>query len=111
MTKIEINGKPYPCRVTMGALLRFKRETGRDVGQISQDDVSDLVILLWCCIASASKADGVEFGMSLMDFADRLDPEALTGFFTDMVETPPDPLTEGDTEKKTEPAQASPPTS
>ena len=30
-TKIIIGGKEYPCRVTMGALLRFKRETGHDV--------------------------------------------------------------------------------
>ena len=96
MKTISINGKPYPCRVTMGAMLRFKRETGRDVNQISQDDVSDLVIFLWCCIASASKADGVEFGMELMDFADQLAPEALTGFFKDMEGSNPQ-----DPEKKT----------
>ena len=95
MKTITINGKQYPCRVTMGALLRFKRETGKDVGQISQDDVTDLITLLWCCVASASKADGVEFGMELMDFADQLDPDTLTGFYTEMGKDTPDP------EKKT----------
>lgn len=97
MKTITINGKTYPCRVTMGALLRFRRETGHDVGQISQDDMSDLITLLWCCIVSACAADGVEFGMELMDFADQLDPEALTAFFTslDQESAPQDP------EKKT----------
>lgn len=76
MKTITINGKEYPCRVTMGALLRFQRETGKDASQIGQNDVSDLITLLWCCVVSASKADGVEFSMSVLDFADRLDPEA-----------------------------------
>ena len=33
MPKIEImiNGKAYPCRQTMGAMLRFKQETGKSV--------------------------------------------------------------------------------
>ena len=31
MAKIEvtINGAKYPCRPTMGAMLRFKKETGK----------------------------------------------------------------------------------
>lgn len=77
MKKIQINGKSYPARITMGALLRFKRETGKDVSEVKSTDVSDMVILLWCCVASACKADGVEFGLSLEAFADSLDPEHL----------------------------------
>lgn len=98
MKTITINGKEYPCRVTMGAMLRFKRETGHDVSQLDERDVSDLITFLWCCIASASKADGVEFSLSLLDFADRLDPDTLNGFFNEMEQekTPSDP------EKKTE---------
>lgn len=95
MNKIEIDGKQYPCRITMGAMLRFKRETGKDASQMDQSDIGDLVTFVWCCIASASKADGVEFGMELMDFADRLDPEALTGFVNEMAKAG------GDPEKKT----------
>lgn len=98
MKTITINGKQYPCRVTMGAMLRFKRETGKDASQIGHDDVSDLITLLWCCIASASKADGVEFDLGLLDFADRLDPTTLTGFYTSMSE---EAQASGDTEKKT----------
>ena len=98
MKRISINGKEYPCRITMGAMLRFKRETGKDASELKETDVAELVTFLWCCIASASKADDVEFGMSLMDFADQLEPETLTGFYTSMSEDAP----AGDAEKKTE---------
>jgi hypothetical protein len=37
MKKIEvtINGEAFPCRPTMGAMLRFKRETGKEVVDIT----------------------------------------------------------------------------
>lgn len=54
---------------TMGAMLRFKMETGKEVSDIS-NDVTDMCTYLFCCIASACKHDGMEFGLSLMDFAD-----------------------------------------
>lgn len=78
MIKIEVNGQEYPCQMTMGALLRFKHETGKDVADLN--DTSDVIILLWCCVASASNAHGIEFSMSLLDFADRLSPELLETF-------------------------------
>lgn len=78
MNKIEIiiDGKAYPCRQTMGAMLRFKKETGKEVTEI-QGDLSDMCAYLYCCTASACKKDGVKFNMSLMDFADSLTPEDL----------------------------------
>ena len=78
MAKIEItvNGKAYPCRQTMGAMLRFKRETGKQVTEI-KGEVSDLCTYLWCCVASASKHDGIDFDLSLMDFADSIAPEEV----------------------------------
>lgn len=69
---INVAGKSYPARVTMGALLRFKRETGREASDIGAGDTSDSVVFMWCCAASACAADGVPFPYSLMDFADRL---------------------------------------
>mgnify|MGYP001237742378 CR=1 FL=1 len=74
--KIVINGKAYPCRQTMGAMLRFKQETGKEVTDID-GGLSDMCTFLWCCVVSACKADGVEFGMSLLDFADSLTPEEM----------------------------------
>jgi len=98
MKQIEIDGKTYPCRVTMGALLRFKNETGKDVSELSETDVADLLTLLWCCTASACAADHVSFGMGLMDFADALEPGKYTEFYTSMGEESP----QGSAEKKTE---------
>lgn len=95
ITKITINGNEYPCRITMGAMLRFKRETGRDVSQMADDDVADMVTFLWCCIASACHADGVPFDIALMDFADMLGPDSIREFYDGMDAAHPD-------EKKTD---------
>lgn len=75
--EIRINNEAYPCRPTMGAMLRFKQETGREVTEINPASFSDLCTYLWCCITSASKREGKKFDMSLMDFADSLTPEDM----------------------------------
>ena len=67
---ITVDGKEYPCRPTMGAMLRFKQETGREVTQIEPGDLSGLVTYLWCCIRSSCKREGTDFPLSLMDFAE-----------------------------------------
>ena len=85
-THINIQGASLPCRVTMGALLRYRRQTGQDVSQMQQDDTTALVTLFWCCVASACNADGVEFTLSLEDFADRLEPGALAAFTAGIAE-------------------------
>lgn len=80
MAKIEvaINNVAYPCRPTMGAMLRFKKETGKEVTEISNTSFSELCTYLYCCVASASAADKVPFDMSLLEFADALNPEDMT---------------------------------
>ena len=72
------DGKEYPCRITLGAMRRFKQETSHDAESISGS--ADLAVFVWCCCQSACHADGVEFGVSLDDFCDRLDMEALSAF-------------------------------
>ncbi len=59
----------------MGAMVRYKRETGKDVSELKVEDVTSLLLFLWCCVCSASKADGVQFDMSFEDFADFLEPQ------------------------------------
>lgn len=83
-TKIIIGGKECPCRVTMGALLRFKRETGHDVSTLNEGDVEELLTLLYLCVLSACKADGVEFGLTLEEFADSLDAQEMNSFYASM---------------------------
>lgn len=62
----------------MGAMLRFKQETGREITEIDAGSLSDLCAYMWCCVASASRREGVQFDMSLMDFADCLTLEDMT---------------------------------
>lgn len=79
MKRIEIivNGKAYPCSPTAGAMLRFKEQTGREVTEIDSSSFTDLLTYLWCCVVAASKREGIDFGMSLMDFADNLTPDDM----------------------------------
>ena len=79
---IEVKGVSYPCRMTMGAMLRFKRETGREVSELDSTCLSDLAVLLWCCVASAASADGLDFSLSLLDFCDRLSEADMAAMVT-----------------------------
>lgn len=75
--ELTIGGKSYPCRMTMGALLRFKRTTGKEISEMGGD--SELVVnLLFCCVVAACNADGVEFTMDFETFADSLTMEEFT---------------------------------
>lgn len=75
--EITINGTAYPCSPSMGAMLRFKQETGREITQIDPTSFTDLCTYLWCCVASGAKREGKTFDMSLMDFADSLTPDDM----------------------------------
>lgn len=76
--EITINGTAYPCSPTMGAMLRFKQETGREITEIDPTSFSDLCTYLWCCVASGAKREGKPFDLSLMEFADCMTPEDMT---------------------------------
>lgn len=86
MKKLSINGVSYPCRLTMGAMLRYHRETGKEVSELSGDDLSGMIVLIWCCLKSACNADKVNFDMSLDDFADAMDPECISAFYEEAME-------------------------
>ena len=90
MMKIMVGGREYPCRATMGAMLRFKRETGREVTELDMSQMSDLAVWLWCCVLSACAADGVDFGMELMEFADQLSPDVMTAWPVRSLMSPPE---------------------
>lgn len=92
--EITINGEAYPCSPTMGAMLRFKQETGKEITEIDPTSLTDLCTYLWCCIVSAAKREGKPFNYSLMDFADSVDPgdmqkwnETITAAAKEAVET------------------------
>ena len=64
----------------MGAMLRFKQETGKEITEIDPSSFSELCTYLWCCVASAAKREGKAFNLSLMDFADAVMPEDMTAW-------------------------------
>lgn len=75
--EVKINGEAYPCRPTMGAMLRFKKETGKEVTELNAQNFSDVCIYLYCCIASACANDKKPFNLTLMEFADAVSPEDM----------------------------------
>ena len=72
MAAVNIDGKEYPIKMTMGAMLRFKQETGKEVND-GDMGFSEYVTLIWCCIKSACAHEKVDFDVSLMEFADSIE--------------------------------------
>ena len=72
---INVGGKELPCRLTMGAMLQFKRMTGRDVNQMDANDIEDMLMLMWCCIFCACKAEGIEFDTDFEMFTCMVTPQ------------------------------------
>ena len=60
--------------MTMGAMRRFRRMTGKEVSDIGSD-LSEVGTLMYCCTASACHADGVEFPYDEEIFCDHIDGE------------------------------------
>lgn len=98
--EITINGTAYPCSPTMGAMLRFKEQTGREITQIDPSSLSDLCAYLWCCVASCAKREGKPFDLSLMDFADSLTPDDMAEWNAAITEAVPADEDDDSGEKK-----------
>ncbi len=71
---LEVGGRELPCRLTMGAMLRYKQQTGEEVSQLTDGDLEKMLWLMWCCIESACHADGVDLDMGFDLFCDSLTP-------------------------------------
>ncbi len=71
---IEVGGKSYPCRLTMGAMLLFKQQTGKDVRQLTDGDLEGMLVLMWCCMKSACRADGIAMDIDFDHFCDLIGP-------------------------------------
>lgn len=96
--EVNINGNAYPCRLTMGAMLLFKQQTGREATEIKADALSDIIVLIWCCIKSASRYERIDFNLTLEDFADGITPDEAQLMFGVLND---DEAPEEDGEKKT----------
>lgn len=80
MKTVRINGKDYPARFVMGAMLLYKRETGEDVSELKQDDVEGMLRLMWCCIKCASQAEKVDFEYDFETFCNTITPQDVEGW-------------------------------
>lgn len=81
-TYFKYEGRELPARSTMGALVMFKDMAGFDISQGMKNlDVVTLAMLLYCCIKSACRADGIEFSATFEEFCDRVTPEDITAWF------------------------------
>lgn len=98
--EITINETAYPCSPTMGAMLRFKQETGREITEIDPTSFTDLCTYLWCCVSSAAKREGKDFNLSLMEFADNIAPEDMTEWNLAIAQEQTDSADEKGDEKK-----------
>lgn len=76
---IQVGDRTYPFRMTLGAMLRFKRATGKDLAreELDDGDLEEVAQLLYACLASASVADKVPFNLSFEEFCDNLSAEDM----------------------------------
>lgn len=84
--RISVGGRELPCRLTMGAMLLFKRQTGKDLNQIQGEDLEAMLTLLWCCVKSACRAEGVESCLDFDDFCDHVTPDDLNRWNAQMAD-------------------------
>ena len=74
---IQVGDRTYPFRMTLGAMLRFKRATGKEVTELDDGSVEEVAHLLYACLASASNADKVPFDLDFDGFCDNLSAEDM----------------------------------
>ena len=78
--KIAVKGKEYPCRITMGAMRRFRQMTGRDINTMKETELDDILSFMYWCIVSTCNADDVAFDMDYDLFCDNLEPDSFAAF-------------------------------
>lgn len=100
--RFNYKGTEYRTEVTLGALRRFRKETGYDfvterAGKLTADDMG---VLLWATIKSGAKADGKKFDEELDDFLDNVTPEMLTAWTSQQAEISAEEEEDSDSGKK-----------
>ena len=77
---LTVDGRELPCRLTMGAMLLYKRNMQKDVSQMSGGDIEELLMFMWCCVKCACKADGVDFETDFETFCCQITPDDLNAW-------------------------------
>jgi hypothetical protein len=80
MNTLTIDGKNYPVRITMGALVNFKRGRGVDFAAERANDMEDICYFMYECVRSACRVDRIDFALSFEEFIDKISPAELLLF-------------------------------
>lgn len=92
---IRINGIEYPSRMTMGAMMEFRRLTGKEVTEMQGSDLSLALTLLYCCVLSASRADGITLPFaSAIEMADFMEADDFASWQNNQFSAPVAPAGE-----------------
>lgn len=75
---VEIDGKEYPCYITMGAYIILEQETGKNASECVS--LSDQITFLWACCKCACNREKIKFDYTLQDFADNLTPDEMAAW-------------------------------
>lgn len=59
--KITIKGTAYPFRITIGAMIQYKRMTGEDFSSFDGREAEKMCIIIFCGLRSECAAEGKEF--------------------------------------------------
>lgn len=83
MKHININGKRYPFRLTIGAMVAYKRDTGEDFSAFRGDDMEKLGAIIFHAVRSACRTEAVPFPFrekeEMLDYIDMQEAAALLG--------------------------------
>lgn len=72
---VEIDGVSYRANGSLGAMLLFKEQTGKEVNEIN--GLSDTIVWLWCCVKSGSAKSSNPLTLSCQEFADACTMDVL----------------------------------
>jgi hypothetical protein len=77
MTEIEIDGRKWPMRATIGAWKRFEETTGKKLSKLNSNpgepDVQGFCELAFHFVVAGCKRNGTEFKMSVDEFLDSIE--------------------------------------
>lgn len=76
MVEIEIGGRKWPMRATIGAWKRFEDSTGKRVADLQNDETTDVALfceLAFHFVVAGCKANGTEFTMAIDEFLDQIE--------------------------------------
>ncbi len=81
MKQITIKGRSYPFRITIGAMVAYKRETGEDISAFKGDDMEKLGLLVYHSLRSTCKACSIDFPFQsseeILDYIDMEEAASL----------------------------------